>query len=82
MLRILESQFIGNLADRLVTFQYPFFGKFYDSVLDVFLCCFSCFFLDQVTEIIWGKADFIRKVFDRRKPFGKCNLILKIILHS
>lgn len=68
MLRILESQFIGNLADRLVTFQYPFFGKFYDSVLDVFLCCFSCFFLDQVTEIIGERQTLSAKYLTEGSP--------------
>lgn len=37
MLRILESQFISYLADRLRTFQYSFFGKFNDAALNIFL---------------------------------------------
>ena len=52
MLRILESQFIGNLADRLFRSCNHLFGYVNHSGLDVFLCAFSGFFLYQVTEVV------------------------------
>ena len=53
MLRVLKSEFIGYLAQGFGPVKYSLPRKSHNFQLDVFLCRFSCFFLYQISEIIW-----------------------------
>ena len=67
MLRIFESEFVGNLADRLARVEHPFLGQVDQLHLDMFLCRPARLFFNQVTEIVGRKMQFPGTVSHRRQ---------------
>lgn len=68
VLRILEAEFVGDLSDRLVGCQNPFLGRGDQLELDVLLGRFAGFLLDQIAEIVRGKAQFSGAPFTEGSP--------------
>ena len=64
VLRILESQCVGNFTDSIIRAEDTFLGKVYYLGLYVFLGCHSGLFLDHVPEIVRGKAQLVGKIPD------------------
>ena len=62
MLRIFKAQFIGNFTHRFVGIKCLGFGKVNNFVLNVFLCCFASFFLDQIAKIVGRQMKFVSKI--------------------
>ena len=52
MLRVLESQFVSDLANRFSRVKHFFFGDTYQFQLDIFLCRFPRFLFNQIPEVI------------------------------
>ena len=82
VLRILVSQLIGNLADRLPASYNHFFGQVDDFVL-VYSCASSGFLLHQISEIVGGEEHFVCEVFSREgSPFGLRFVALEIVVYQ
>ena len=82
VLRILVSQFIGNLADCLPASYNHFFGQVDDFVLDIFLRCLSGFLLHQISEIVGGEEHFVCEVFHGRQSFGLRFVALELVVYQ
>ena len=82
VLRILEAEFVGDLSDRLVGCQNPFLGRGDQLELDVLLGRFAGFLLDQIAEIVRGKAQFSGAPFYRRQPFALGAIPRKIVVEQ
>ncbi len=63
MLRIPESQRIGNLLDRTSRLKHPFFSDRNHLQLNVILSRLACLLLHQITEVVWRKTDFVSEIF-------------------
>src|SRR6218665_1203181 len=70
MLRILESQFVGNFADRFITVCDLFLRRFHQLHLNKFLRRFTRFFFDQVSEIVSREIHLLSTVAYRWKSQG------------
>ena len=82
MLRIFESEFVGNLADRLARVEHPFLGQVDQLHLDMFLCRPARLFFNQVTEIVGGQEHFVRKVFYGRQSVCLQFVTLEIVIET
>ncbi len=54
VLRIFETEFIGNLTDRFTGVEHLFLGYINKFVLDVFLRGIAGFLFHQITKIVGG----------------------------
>ena len=82
MLRILETEVVGDLADGFRCAEEHFFGEVDDFVLDVLLGGFAGLFLDKVAEVVGREENLVGKVFDGRKPFSLGLVVLEIIVEE
>jgi len=79
MLRVLEAQLIGNLADGFRGKKQLFFGDADDFVLYVLQGGLARFLLDEVAEIIGRQAEFGGTVFHAGQSF-QCGIFAREIL--
>lgn len=70
VLRVLEAEFVGDLAYALVAGYEAVFGKGYEAVLDVLFGCFAGFFFDEVAEVVGRQAQFCCTPLDSGEPPG------------
>ena len=69
MLRILEAQFVGNLADRLPRVEHTFFRHFQGLLLDMLQGGLSCFLFQQVTQIVGRETELVGTVLHGGQSF-------------
>ena len=65
MRRILKAQLIGGLGDGLAADEHVT-GTLHDEVTDGSRGSFTCQLVDEVSEIVWRKEQFLRTILHRR----------------
>ena len=68
MLRVLESQFVGDLPDRLVRIVQSLLRRVDHLQLDILLRRLSRLLFQQIAEIVGRQADFVGEIAHRRQP--------------
>ena len=69
VLRMLESELVGDLAHRLAGREQQLFHPIDQPILDVFRRGFAGQLPDQVAEIVGRQTNFVGKIPDRRESF-------------
>ena len=86
MLRVGKSQFVGYFADGLRGVEHPFFRHLEHLLLDVFQGGHSGLLLDEVAEIVGGKAKRFGALLYRRHPLccglARCEIVVQQILEA
>ena len=82
VLRILESQFHGNLVHRLLRSQYQLLCVAYESRLYVFLRRYARLFLYHVTEVVWREEHLVGEVFHRRQTVCHGALLAEVVVEE
>ena len=82
VLRILEAQLIADLRDALLHVCQSLLDGIQRAELDVLLRRLACLFLDKVTKIVGGEAEFGGAVFHGRQTAELCVLSLEILVQK
>lgn len=86
MLRVGESQFVGDFADGFRGVEHPFFRHVEHLLLDVFQGGHSGLLLDEIAEIVGGKAKRIGALLNRGHPLccglARCEIVIQQVLEA
>ena len=69
MLRVLEAQFVGNLANGLPRVEHTFFRHFQGLLLDMLQGGFTRFLFQQVAQIVGREAELVGAVLHGGQSF-------------
>ncbi len=67
MRRILKAQLIGGLGDGLAADEHVA-GTLHDEITDGCRCSLTSQLVDEVSEVVWRKEQFLRTILHRWNP--------------